>query len=45
LKKAFDAKGIEIPFPRVSLNFGDASKPIASTMAAARGGRADRDQD
>jgi moderate conductance mechanosensitive channel len=45
LKKAFDAKGIEIPFPHVSLYFGDGSKPIAVTMAAERSGRAARSQD
>jgi len=29
IKKAFDAQGIEIPFPHVSIYFGEASKPIA----------------
>lgn len=29
VKKAFDEKGIEIPFPHQSLYFGEASKPIA----------------
>jgi small-conductance mechanosensitive channel len=33
LKKAFDAKGIEIPFPHMSLYFGDASKPFAVQVA------------
>jgi small conductance mechanosensitive channel len=28
LKKAFDAQGIEIPFPHRTLYFGEASKPI-----------------
>jgi len=28
LKKAFDAAGIEIPFPHLSVCFGDASKPF-----------------
>ena len=28
LKKAFDEKGIEIPFPHRSIYFGEASKPI-----------------
>ena len=28
LKKAFDEKGIEIPFPHRSMYFGEASKPI-----------------
>lgn len=27
IKKAFDAQGIEIPFPHASLYFGEASKP------------------
>ena len=29
LKKAFDSEGIEIPFPHLSLYFGEASNPIA----------------
>ena len=33
LKKAFDAKGIEIPFPHMSLYFGEASKPFAVQVA------------
>jgi small-conductance mechanosensitive channel len=33
LKKAFDARGIEIPFPHRSLYFGDASKPFAVELA------------
>ena len=28
IKKVFDAQGIEIPFPHVSLYFGEASKPF-----------------
>ncbi len=28
IKKAFDAQGIEIPFPHMSLYFGEASKPF-----------------
>ena len=28
IKKTFDAQGIEIPFPHVSLYFGEASKPF-----------------
>ena len=28
IKKAFDAEGIEIPFPHVSLYFGEASRPF-----------------
>jgi small-conductance mechanosensitive channel len=30
IKKAFDAAGIEIPFPHVSVYFGEASKPFAT---------------
>lgn len=33
LKKAFDKKGIEIPFPHRSIYFGEASKPIQVTIA------------
>jgi small conductance mechanosensitive channel len=29
VKQAFDAKGIEIPFPHRTLYFGEASKPFA----------------
>lgn len=32
LKKAFDAQGIEIPFPHMSLYFGEASKPFELMM-------------
>jgi small conductance mechanosensitive channel len=35
IKKAFDAKGIEIPFPHMSLYFGEASKPFAVQVAEA----------
>ncbi len=28
LKKAFDAEGIEIPFPHTSIYMGEASKPF-----------------
>jgi small conductance mechanosensitive channel len=31
IKKAFDARGIEIPFPHMSIYFGEASKPLAVT--------------
>jgi moderate conductance mechanosensitive channel len=33
LKKTFDAKGIEIPFPHRSIYFGEASKPFVAKMA------------
>jgi small conductance mechanosensitive channel len=39
IKKKFDELGIEIPFPHVSLYFGDASKPIQVGMQ-----NADREQ-
>ncbi|QKT03773.1 mechanosensitive ion channel family protein [Ectothiorhodospiraceae bacterium 2226] len=32
LKKAFDAAGIEIPFPHRSIYFGEASKPIIAEL-------------
>lgn len=40
LKKAFDAEGIEIPFPHRTLYMGEASKPFPILMkeATARGG-------
>lgn len=34
IKKAFDARQIEIPFPHVSLYFGEASKPILFRQAS-----------
>jgi moderate conductance mechanosensitive channel len=38
LKHAFDAQGIEIPFPHRSIYFGEASKPILAQLAGdARG--------
>lgn len=37
VKKAFDAEGIEIPFPHRSIYFGEASKPF---LAELMGGRA-----
>jgi moderate conductance mechanosensitive channel len=33
IKKKFDEVGIEIPFPHMSLYFGEASKPIPLTLA------------
>lgn len=35
IKKKFDELGIEIPFPHMSLYFGEASKPVAVTGGAA----------
>ena len=32
LKKAFDAAGVEIPFPHRSVYFGEASKPFVTQM-------------
>lgn len=32
IKKEFDAQGVEIPFPHVSLYAGEASKPISISM-------------
>ena len=38
IKKTFDSKGIEIPYPHVSVYFGEASKPFAvQTAEALRG--------
>ncbi|MFZ5876101.1 MAG: hypothetical protein ACOYXU_06785 [Nitrospirota bacterium] len=34
LKKAFDAEGIEIPFPHQSLNMGSASTPFRVEVIA-----------
>ena len=39
LKKAFDAQGIEIPFPHRSLYFGEASKPFLAQLAGGAGDR------
>ncbi len=39
LKKAFDAQGIEIPFPHISLYFGEASKAIRVLLEQAAQGR------
>lgn len=33
IKKAFDARGIEIPYPHLSVYFGEASKPFAVQLA------------
>ena len=40
IKKAFDAQGIEIPFPHMSVYFGEASKPfLAQSLTQAEGDR------
>ena len=36
IKKAFDAEGIEIPFPHMSLYFGEASKPFLAQQVEPR---------
>ena len=33
IKKAFDAKGVEMPYPHLSLYFGEASKPFSVQIA------------
>jgi len=33
IKKKFDEEGIEIPFPHMSLYFGEASRPIPLTLS------------
>jgi len=38
VKKAFDAAGIEIPFPHRSLYFGEASKPFLAQVIKGAGG-------
>jgi small-conductance mechanosensitive channel len=38
LKKAFDAEGIEIPFPHRSISVGEASKPLPVLLAQAPAG-------
>ncbi len=50
IKKTFDEKGIEIPFPHVSVYFGEASKPFALLLQHASGqpligGSAESDQE
>lgn len=37
IKKAFDAKGIEIPFPHMSVYFGEASQPILTHSLSVEG--------
>jgi small conductance mechanosensitive channel len=47
IKNTFDEKGIEIPFPHLSIYFGEASKPFAlllqqaSELHGAEAGRSD----
>jgi small-conductance mechanosensitive channel len=36
IKNTFDRKGIEIPFPHVSVYFGEASKPFALDISDSR---------
>jgi small conductance mechanosensitive channel len=36
IKNTFDRKGIEIPFPHLSVYFGDASKPFDVAVNDAR---------
>jgi small conductance mechanosensitive channel len=38
LKKAFDAEGIEIPFPHRAIYMGEASKPLQILLREAAGG-------
>jgi small-conductance mechanosensitive channel len=42
IKRAFDAQGIEIPFPHLSVYFGEASKPFGVRLAAEPGKVAER---
>lgn len=37
LKKAFDAAGVEIPFPHRSVYFGEASKPVLAQLLSQKG--------
>ena len=39
IKKAFDARNIEIPFPHLSLYFGESSKPVLFQQTETSGGR------
>jgi small conductance mechanosensitive channel len=42
IKKAFDAEGIEIPFPHLSVYAGEASRPFAVQQVSADASAADR---
>ncbi len=42
IKNTFDARGIEIPYPHVSVYFGEASKPFAVQVAEQLAGRGTR---
>lgn len=42
IKNTFDAQGIEIPYPHVSVYFGEASKPFAVQVAEQLAGRGAR---
>jgi small conductance mechanosensitive channel len=34
IKRTFDARGIEIPFPHLSVYFGEASRPFALSQVS-----------
>jgi small conductance mechanosensitive channel len=36
IKNTFDSRGIEIPFPHVTLYFGEASKPVDLNLKSAQ---------
>lgn len=45
IKNAFDAQGIEIPFPHISLYSGSATKPIPVVMSAEANSATDKKTD